>query len=433
MERRIENLTRAQLIVLTVFTGAGQFSISITQICGFLSCAIWLYKTHVTRSWNHLRWPLWIPFAGFSIACILAVITALDPPRSFEHLKRLLEMGIFFMILNSLSDPGLKQSLHSMFNQLKQTRPGQLLFGQQATAAAPSPRDYLIGLIILSASISAVIGIIQVAIHGLSIHHRISGTLSIYMTFAGLLMQAVLVAAAYLLFRNGKNKWVWIALLLMLSALALTLTRQAWLGFGVGLLILLAFRKPAWVTLLPVFATLVFWLSPAPIKERMESIANLGDITFQQRLSMWRLGWNIYRDYPVSGCGFHCLMKVRTDYPEHKEITRAYRTLHNNIVQLAVDTGTIGVLAWLSLWLSFLARVYFMALGRVSHSGNDPPDRWVALASLSAVTAFLTGGLFETNSYDSEVIMLTYFLMALPFVYNDSRAPNATLSKLERS
>ncbi len=421
MNRRIEILTRAQLIVLIIFTCAGHFSISITHICGFLGSGLWLYKTHVSRSWNQLRWPLWIPFAGFALASILAVITALDPLRSFEHLKRLFEMGIFFLILNSLSDPALKASLHALLNKFKETRPGQYIFGKPEAVITLSPRNFFIGLIVLSASVSAGVGILQVAMNGLSIHHRVSGTLSIYMTFAGLLMQVALVVAAYLLFRNGKNKWMWSALLLMVTALTLTLTRQAWLGFGSGLLILLAFRKPVWIALLPVFAALVFWISPPPIKDRVESIANLDDTTFQERLSMWRLGWQIYKDYPVTGCGFHCLLKVRKDYPEHKEISRGYRTLHSNPVQLAVDTGAVGVLAWLFLWLSFLGRVYFMALGRKSNSDSDPPDRWVVLASLSAVIAFLAGGLFETNFYDSEVVMLTYFLMALPFVNPDKK------------
>jgi O-antigen ligase len=355
---------------------------------------------------------LWIPFAGFSLASILAVVTALDPLTSFEHLKRLFEMGIFFLILNSLSDPTLRASLHALLDTLKKTRLGQFCLGEPEATITLSPRNFFIGLIVLSASVSAVVGIIQAAMKGLSIHYRVSGTLSIYMTFAGLLMQAALVIAAYLLFRNEKNKWMWSALLLMVIALTLTLTRQAWLGFGSGLLVLLFFRKPLLVLLIPIFATLVFWISPSPIKERVESIANLDDVTFQERLSMWRLGLEIYKEYPVTGCGFKCLLKVRTDYPEHKEISRGYRTLHSNVVQLAIDTGTVGVLAWLFLWLS-----YFIAAGRRLNSDDDPANRWVVLASLSAVIALLTGGLFETNFYDSEVVMLTYFLMALPFTH----------------
>ena len=411
MNRRIEILTRAQLIVLILFTCAGHFSISITHICGFLGSALWLYKTHITRSWSQLRWPLWIPFAGFALASILAVATALDPLKSFEHLKRLFEMGIFFLILNSLSDPTLKASLHALLNTLKTTRLGQFCLGKPEATITLSPRNFFIGLIVISASVSAIVGITQVAMNGLSIHHRVSGTLSIYMTFAGLLMQAALLTAAYLFFRNGKNKWMWSALLFMVVALALTLTRQAWLGFGAGFLILLAFRKPILMLLLPIFTMLVLWVSPPPIKERMESIANLDDVTFQERLSMWRLGLAIYRDYPVTGCGFKCLMQVRADYPEHKGVSLGYRTLHSNAVQLAVDTGAIGVLAWLFLWLS-----YFIAAGQKLSSDDDPESRWVVLASLSAVIAFLAGGMFETNFYDSEVVMLAYYLMALPFI-----------------
>jgi len=416
MNRRIEILTRAQLIVLVLFTCAGHFSISITHICGFLGSALWLYKTHITRSWNQLRWPLWIPFVGFALASLLAVATALDPLKSFEHLKRLFEMGIFFLILNSLSDPTLKTSLHGLLNALKKKRLGQFCLGTPEAEVTLSPRNFFVGLIVLSASASAVVGIVQVVVKGLSIHYRVSGTMSIYMTFAGLLMQAALLTTAYLFFRNTKNKWMWSALLLMVIALTLTLTRQAWLGFGSGFLVLLAFRKPIWVVALPMFVALMLWIAPSPIKERVESITNLDDITFQERLSMWRLGLAIYKDYPVTGCGFHCLQKVRTNYPEHKEIPNDYRTLHSNPIQLAVDTGTIGVLAWLFLWLS-----YFIAAGRKLTSDDDPANRWVVMASLSAVIAFLAGGLFETNFYDSEVVMLTYFLMALPFVYNNER------------
>ena len=410
MNRRIEILTRAQLLVLTVFTGAGHFSISVTHICGFLASALWLYKTHATNSWDQQRWPLRISFAGFALASIFSVITALNPLQSFEHLKRLFEMAVFFLILNSLSDPSLQASLNALLTKLKETRIGRLLPVKTKTISSLSSRDFFIGMIVLSASISAIVGIIQVTLSGLSLHNRVSGTLSTYMTFSGLLMQAALMSVAYLLFRNGRNKWMGLALCLMVTALSLTLTRQAWLGFGTGLLILLAFRKPVWVALLPVVAALIFWISPAPIQERIKSITNLKDTTFQIRLSMWRLGWEIYKDYPVTGCGFHCLLQVRTNYPEPKEISHDYRTLHSNIVQLAVDAGTIGVLAWLFLWVSFFKRVYSL------NSDSDPPDRWVVLASLSAVAAFLVGGLFETNFYDSEVVILAYFLMALPFV-----------------
>ena len=35
----------------------------------------------------------------------------------------------------------------------------------------------------------------------------------------------------------------------------------------------------------------------------------------------------------------------------------------------------------------------------------------MVIGSLAAVTGFLAGGMFETNFYDSEVVMLLYFIM----------------------
>lgn len=117
-------------------------------------------------------------------------------------------MGIFFLILNSLSDPTLKTSLQALLNTLKKNRLGQFCLGKPETVNTLSPRNFFIEVIVFSASASAIVGIAQVAMQGLSIHYRVSGALSIYMTFAGLLMQAALMTAAYLFFRNGKNKWM---------------------------------------------------------------------------------------------------------------------------------------------------------------------------------------------------------------------------------
>ena len=46
---------------------------------------------------------------------------------------------------------------------------------------------------------------------------------------------------------------------------------------------------------------------------------------------------------------------------------------------------------------------------------EDPHERSIIFGSVAAVLAFLAGGLFESNYYDSEVAMALYFIMALPF------------------
>jgi O-antigen ligase len=85
--------------------------------------------------------------------------------------------------------------------------------------------------------------------------------------------------------------------------------------------------------------------------------------------------------------------------------------MHNNFVQLAVDTGLLGLFTWVGIWFYFFLLLY----QRTKALNGDANERSVILGSAAGVIAFLTGGLFETNFYDSEVAMMLYFLMALPF------------------
>ena len=86
--------------------------------------------------------------------------------------------------------------------------------------------------------------------------------------------------------------------------------------------------------------------------------------------------------------------------------------MHNNFIQLAVDTGILGLGTWLGIWFCFFRRLYKKDFSLEA----APQGNWVVLGSAAAVLAFLAGGFFESNLYDSEVVMLLYFIMALPFV-----------------
>ena len=89
--------------------------------------------------------------------------------------------------------------------------------------------------------------------------------------------------------------------------------------------------------------------------------------------------------------------------------------MHNNVVQLAVDTGLLGLVSWLSIWVAFFLTLY-RRLAVMKGNSNYIRD---SLGSAAAIIAFLGGGFFETNFYDSEVSMLMYFIMALPFTANE--------------
>jgi O-antigen ligase len=149
---------------------------------------------------------------------------------------------------------------------------------------------------------------------------------------------------------------------------------------------------------------------------RVLGIFDRKDHTFNMRLAVWEGGWLVFKDHPLTGCGFKCMDLIHRKYPDPTGLIERLRGMHNNFIQLAVDTGILGLSTWLGIWVCFFILLFrrFKVKERNSH------QRWIAYASSAVVIAFLAGGCFETNFYDSEVNMLLWFIMAMPFAEPDT-------------
>jgi O-antigen ligase len=373
-----KNLDKVISFSLVSFVCFSFFSISLTQIsCGVGGLA-WMTKCYLTRSWGKQIFPVKIPFLLFVLACLVAVIGAVDFSESYKSLKRLLEILIFFWAINCIE--------------------------------SEEQREKLSLLLIASATLSTLIAFYAALETG--IHHgsRAEGTMSVYMTYAGLLMLALLLAIGKIVFAPKENKGLIVAIVMMVACLLLTFTRQAWLGVVVGVIFIIGGRRKTLLWFVPIILGIVFLISPHKIQHRIKSLTDLNDYNVEIRLALWQGGWLVFKDHPLTGCGFKCIDAVNQDYPDPTGYLKKLRGLHNNFVQLAVDTGLFGVISWISIWV-----VYFMTLYRrlVSMPDNSGCRR-DTMASAAAVVGFLVAGLFETNFYDAEVSMVLYFIMALP-------------------
>jgi putative inorganic carbon (hco3(-)) transporter len=362
------------------------FSISLTQIsCGIGGLA-WMTKCYLTRSLGKQTFPLKVPLLLFVLACIVAVVGGVDFSGSYKSLKRLLEILIFFWAVNCIDSDDLRENLSL--------------------------------LLIVSATLSTFTGFYNAWENGISHYYRVEGTMSVYMTYAGLLMLALLLASGKLFFSPKENKWIYIASTMMSVCLLFTYTRQAWLGVLAGGVFLIWFRKKNLLWFLPVILIVIIALSPASIQYRINSLTNLEDANLKRRVALWHGGWLVFNDYPLIGCGFKCIDVVNQDYPDPTGIIKKLRGMHSNFIQLAVDTGLFGLISWISIWV-----VYFMTLyQRFILMKGDNAYKRDAIGSAAAVVGFLVAGFFETNFYDSEVSMLLYFIMALPFTTNRNKA-----------
>ena len=395
MERALPALDKIVIVTLFVFVAFSMFSISVTQIACGLGGLAWILRTHLTCAWKNQRWPLGIPCLLYVLACLIAVANAYDVSYSYKPLKKLPEILIFFWVLNCVRNNRLRDSLSLV--------------------------------LIASATLAGLFGFYEAWRDGVAGESRVDGSLSTYMTFAGLLMMTGTLALGRIIFRRPVQPWLWASVGVITFCLLLTLTRQAWFGFLTGLIFLIFVWRKKFLLLLPVLLIATFLASPDAVKTRLTDMVSGKDVPFAMRTNLWQVGWKIFKDYPLTGCGFRCVDLVNDQYPDpyrdkvghsHGSI-KHLRGMHNNFIQLAVDTGILGLTAWLGIWICF----FRLLCHRAKAPKRDPHECWAVYGSAAVGIAFLAGGIFETNFYDSEVVMILYFIMALPFTSSYNKAP----------
>jgi O-antigen ligase len=382
LDRLIDGAIMAFLISSVVSITAAQAAILIALVA-------WLYKLVCTVDNRPLHLPLLRPMTAFFLASVLASVTAVDPYRSFTDLRNVFEPMLFFLLVNHVAGE------------------------ERATR--------LVRVLIAVGTLMAVYGLTQSLAKGSGF--RIHGTMSIYMTFAGILVLIALMALAQLVFTpHGRASYgLMLASLLAIASLVMTHTRGAWIGLAAGGTLILGFRQRRLLLVLPVVAGVIFFVSPGAVQERIRSISDPQDPTARDRLYMWSSGAQIVRDHPWTGVGIGGVKRVYTAY-KHPQSLRDQRThLHSNLMQVAAERGLIGLGCWLWIWVAFYGHAWRIYRGIGAHAYRA---RALVVGSLASVTGFHVAGLTEYTFGDSEVIMLVYFLMALPYVVQGAHPAN---------
>jgi hypothetical protein len=436
------NLERIQLGLLAAAAAACFVSIFAAQT--FLAVAAAAYGMRLARGHARLsRTSLDKPLLALCVWTLLSASFAHDPLTSHQEAKQLVLLCVFYIAVDTLGCYVRRERVL-----------GAAMLGGVVLAAGCVVQFYALGFD--------------------SMQNRPRGFLGHYMTASGLLMGVLLLSAARLLLRRSpwprpsasdwkavvglaaglalvlllqrfglfaveglrlfitalsalavalalsRGPWPGPATLDVLAALALPLsawallltrTRNAWLGALIGLSILTVLRAPRVLLALGGAVALLLALRPAPIIERL----TMSDVSSRDRYYMWQAGIDMILERPVFGQGPGMIVQVypRYRWPEAPNPQTSH--LHNNALQVAAERG-LPCLAW---WLWMMAAALAEALRRVRTSG--PLERWTAASSLAWLVALLAAGMFEYNFGDSEVLLLTLLLTALPFAAAASR------------
>lgn len=120
----------------------------------------------------------------------------------------------------------------------------------------------------------------------------------------------------------------------------------------------------------------------------------------------------MWRRHPVLGLRPGGVKREHESYALPEAVKKRTGHVHNTPLQILVERGVLGFAAWLWLWIAFYAH----AIGRLRRLPVEAVrERTLAMGALAAITGFLVGGLSEYNFGDSEVVMVAWAIMALPW------------------
>ena len=242
---------------------------------------------------------------------------------------------------------------------------------------------------------------------------RVSGGLSVYMTYAGLLLVFVPLLGSRGLSGGRRISRVADAIVAAAGvfAIALTLTRSAYLGLAIGLLVVLLAARPRLALVAPFGIALFVVIMPLAVRDRLMSATNSRDVTMNDRVAMWKAGATMIRERPLFGVGPG---RVKALYPVYRVsgwVEPRPGHLHNNVVMIAAETGIPSLLAY--LW--FVGAFFAAALRQVRGLARGEPLRGVTLGAIGAMVSIFAAGMFEYNFGDVEVLMATLVVATLPF------------------
>jgi len=158
--------------------------------------------------------------------------------------------------------------------------------------------------------------------------------------------------------RTGWGAALALSTLLTTFTLVLTQSRGAWLGLGVGLLVMGVWldarllRVAALLSIVAVGFVAVWGAGPLDSLLRQGMAPHLfGASNWGFRLDVWRVAlWGI-ADFPFTGMGMGTFRRVgRILYPMPLIATYDYAHAHNGFLQVALDLGLPGLCAYVAIW-----------------------------------------------------------------------------------
>lgn len=222
---------------------------------------------------------------------------------------------------------------------------------------------------------------------------------------AGTLILFIPLTISSVLFEPVRKNWIQhivlvVTTLLMLTILILTQSRGAILAFGLSMIALMLLRWPRSWILVPILVVgAAVGVRQFGISTVLDQLATSGTVGgLESRLEIWSRAIYMIQDFPFTGIGMGAFTEV-TDilYPLFLVAPGTVSHAHNLFLQIAVDLGIPGLIAWLATLMLVLVGAWTVARSR-----EDVRTQWVTgigAGLLASQIALIVHGLVDAVTW----------------------------------
>lgn len=367
-------------------------SIAVAQPLAFLALPVWLYLLARGQVKPASPSPYFWPIFLFAAAAALSASMGLRPDLSIRKLDRLLLLGVVFII------PAVFCRTRGDASKAGWMLVALFVAGASVKAAYDTFRIPLT-MFMQEGGLSAVDE------NGMPILFKLGNMREpqIYAIALCFIMGALLHGRW-----SRTNPWAMAALVLNTLGFILHFKRGAWVAFVLAACVIALAARRRQVILVIALCALALVAFPQ-VRHRVAQIQNEFSQGAGGRMKLWtRTGPRLIRQYPL-GIGWRGV-KYEDLRGATRHVQRGLNHLHDNALQVALETGWLGLAAWLN-WMGVAVYVMWSTYRRAA--GAEPGSAGIALGVLGGFCAVMLNGVVEYNFGDAEIFMILCFLLGL--------------------
>ena len=385
MSERIDNILEKLLVFgLSLYVIGSVFWTGVMHAGLGIAFLAWVISKVKNLNFKVKSSPLNKYILFFLLAAVLSFINSVDLARSVDHFRRyfIYPAVLFFMVIDLDVDTKLIKKW--------------------------------LGVIFIAMVISITYTFWQ-EFEGV----RRPSAFNFVMEYVNLVMFTMIYTVIYSLWGEIKKRYrVLLALVSIMGLISLvfTRTRGAWLAVIFSFACLFYIVNKKYIVYFLIGLTLFFALAPIFVPQdyvdRFVSIFDLEeDSSNITRVELWEYSVELYKNNPIIGVGLHNFRNAHEVIDDLEKPAGNHRHAHNNFLQFAATTGTIGLIAFVLLFAMMIKEMY-----RYYKASKNRNLKLFFLANLTIIVGYLFNGLTNYNIDQRSAGRMLWFLVAISIV-----------------